>query len=50
MNKKTQLKLSLMYLSQKVLVERINILGNNVTNESVIRAELLIDEGDPFTN
>jgi len=35
---------------EKVLVERINILGNNVTNESVIRSELLIDEGDPFTN
>ena len=34
---------------KKVLVERINILGNNVTNESVIRGELLIDEGDPFT-
>ena len=34
----------------KVLVERINILGNNVTNESVIRSALLIDEGDPFTN
>ena len=34
---------------QKVLVERINIKGNNVTNESVIRSELLIDEGDPFT-
>ena len=33
----------------KVLVERINILGNNVTNESVIRSELLLDEGDPFT-
>tara|TARA_B100001093_G_scaffold388747_1_gene374886 strand:- start:3111 stop:5339 length:2229 start_codon:yes stop_codon:yes gene_type:complete len=35
---------------EKVLVERINILGNNITNESVIRGELLIDEGDPFTN
>jgi outer membrane protein insertion porin family len=35
---------------EKVLVERINITGNNVTNESVIRSELLIDEGDPFTN
>ncbi len=34
----------------KILVERINILGNNVTNESVIRSELLLDEGDPFTN
>ena len=31
-------------------MERINILGNNVTNESVIRGELLLDEGDPFTN
>ena len=31
------------------MVERINILGNNITNESVIRGELLLDEGDPFT-
>ncbi len=35
---------------EKVLVERINILGNNITNETVIRSELLLDEGDPFTN
>ncbi len=35
---------------EKVLVERINVLGNNITNESVIRGELLLDEGDPFTN
>jgi len=35
---------------EKILVERINIKGNNVTNESVIRSELLLDEGDPFTN
>ncbi len=35
---------------ERKLVERINILGNNVTNESVIRSELLIDEGDPFTS
>ena len=34
----------------KILVERINILGNNVTNEAVVRSELLLDEGDPFTN
>ena len=34
---------------QKVLVERINILGNNITNEAVVRGELLLDEGDPFT-
>ena len=29
-------------------VERINILGNNITRESVIRSNLEIDEGDPF--
>ncbi len=34
---------------EKVLVERINILGNTITNEDVIRSELLLDEGDPFT-
>ena len=34
---------------EKILVERINVLGNNVTNEEVIRSELLLDEGDPFT-
>ena len=38
------------YEGEKILVERINILGNNVTNEDVIRGELLLDEGDPFTN
>jgi outer membrane protein insertion porin family len=34
---------------EKVSVERINIFGNTVTNESVIRSELILDEGDPFT-
>jgi len=34
---------------EKILVERINILGNNITEEKVIRSELLLDEGDPFT-
>ncbi len=34
----------------KKLVERINILGNTVTDESVIRSEFLLDEGDPFSN
>ena len=33
---------------KKIIVERINIKGNNVTNESVIRSELLLDEGDPL--
>ena len=35
---------------EKKLVERINVKGNTVTNEDVIRGEFLIDEGDPFTN
>ncbi len=33
---------------EKYLVERINIFGNNVTDEKVIRNQLLIDEGDPY--
>ena len=35
---------------EKTLVERINITGNSVTNENVIRSELILDEGDPLTN
>ena len=34
---------------EKKTVERINVKGNSVTNENVIRGELLLDEGDPFT-
>ncbi len=34
--------------TEKFFVERINIFGNNVTNEKVIRNQLLIDEGDPY--
>ncbi len=34
---------------EKTLVERINIIGNRITNEDVIRGELIVDEGDPFT-
>ena len=33
---------------KKILVERVNISGNTITEESVIRGELLVDEGDPF--
>ena len=33
---------------EKNLVERINITGNTVTIEEVIRSELILDEGDPF--
>ena len=34
--------------SDKYYVELINIYGNNITQESVIRNQFLIDEGDPF--
>ena len=30
------------------MLERINIFGNNITIEDVIRNELIIDEGDPL--
>ena len=36
------------YEGEKQIVEKINILGNTITDESVIRSELLLDEGDPF--
>ncbi len=34
--------------SEKFFVEKINVFGNNITRESVIRNQLEIDEGDPF--
>jgi len=34
---------------EKVIIERVNIVGNSVTNDSVIRSSLIIDEGDPFS-
>ena len=34
--------------SEKFYVEKINITGNSITNDSVIRSSLIIDEGDPF--
>ena len=34
--------------TDKFLVERINIFGNNITRENVIRNKLLIDEGDLY--
>ncbi len=36
--------------TEKFFVEKINIYGNNITRESVIRNNLEIDEGDPFNN
>ena len=35
---------------QSKIYEKINILGNNITIEHVIRNELILDEGDPFNN
>ena len=34
---------------RKTFIERIDIVGNNVTNETVIRGEMIVDEGDPFS-
>ena len=36
--------------SDKTYVERIDVTGNSVTEEAVIRNSLLIDEGDPLNN
>ena len=35
--------------SEKIFVDRINITGNTITAENVIRNQLLLDEGDPFS-
>ena len=34
---------------EKFYVNRINILGNTITAESVIRNQLMLDEGDPYS-
>ena len=34
--------------SQKLYVDRINIFGNDITNEIAIRNLLIVDEGDPL--
>ena len=34
--------------TDKIFVEKINIYGNNITRESVVRNQIEIDEGDPF--
>jgi len=34
---------------EKFYVNRINIFGNTITAESVIRNQLMLDEGDPFS-
>ena len=37
------------YEGKKNFVERINIIGNTVTEDNVIRGELEVDEGDPYS-
>ena len=34
---------------KKFTIERINIAGNSVTNDAVIRGEMVVDEGDPYS-
>ena len=34
--------------TEKNYVEKINIIGNSITRENVIRNSLLVDEGDAF--
>ena len=36
--------------TEKFIVEKINIFGNNITRENVIRNQLFVDEGDPFND
>ena len=48
-NDSIEIKINI-FEGEKKLVEKITITGNTVTDESVIRAELLLDEGDPFNN
>ena len=46
-NNKINLTLEVME-TEKFYVEQINILGNDITLENVIRDSLEVDEGDPF--
>jgi len=48
-NENIEIKINI-YEGKKLLVEKINIIGNTITDEAVIRAELLLDEGDPFNS
>ena len=34
--------------TDRLIVEKINIFGNNITRENVIRNQFVIDEGDPY--
>ena len=36
--------------SEKIYIERINVYGNYITDEKVIRNTLIVDEGDPLND
>ena len=39
----------IIFEGEKLIIEKINIAGNTVTNDNVIRGELIVDEGDPYS-
>ena len=46
-------KINLLFIieeTEKYIVEKINIFGNNITKESVIRNQLEVDEGDIYND
>ena len=46
-------KINLLFIieeTEKFIVEKINIFGNNITQESVIRNQLEVDEGDIYND
>ena len=45
---KVEVKINI-FEGKKVIIERINVVGNSVTNDDVIRGEMIVDEGDPFS-
>jgi len=47
-NNKIDVKISIIDEQENFYVNKINILGNSITIEDVIRNEFLIDEGDPL--
>ena len=47
---KDKLDIAVVKESEKFYVKRVNIIGNNITEERVIRDLLEVDEGDPLTN
>ena len=37
-----------LYETKKIYVERINVFGNSITDDHVVRSQMISDEGDPF--